>query len=119
MKYLRNAGKPKRLRCDTEEDSSHDSNEPPRKKVKKEYKQFPQFTTEPPIPPGEDECSNSGNQKMLLMEEKKVTPNLRTISVLMARTFAFRRRSILQEPKPLKDILKTFPSLKRIDQVHK
>ena len=54
---------------------------------------------------------------MLLMEEKKINPSTRTISVLMARTFAFRRREILKNPKPLKDILNLFPSLKRLDQV--
>ena len=41
---------------------------------------------------------------MLLMEEKKINPSTRTISVLMARTFAFRRREILKNPKPLKDM---------------
>ncbi len=114
MKYLRNAGKLKRSRCDAEECNSRDDNEQPQKKVRKEYKQFPQMTSEPPIPPGEDEASNNRHQRMLLMEEKKVAPNIRTISLLMTRTVAFRRRDILQEPKPLKDILKVFPSLKRL-----
>ena len=54
---------------------------------------------------------------MLLMEEIKVVPNIRTISLLMTRTFAFRRRDILQALKPLKDVLKIFRSLIRLDQV--
>lgn len=51
MKYLRNAGKPKISRCNTEEDNNHDDEQSP-KRTKKEYKQFPQLTTEPPIPAG-------------------------------------------------------------------
>lgn len=117
MKYLRSAGKaPKRPLGDNGGECSNDV-EPTPKKPKKEYKQFPQLSSEPVIPSGEDESSNSRNHKMILMEEKKTNPNVKTISVLMMRTFAFRRRDILSNPKPLKEIVKAFPSLKRLDQV--
>lgn len=68
---------------------------------------------------GEDEASNNRNKKMLIMEEKKLNPCKRTIEVLMTRTFAFRRRDILSTPKALDEVLKEFPSLKRLDQVAK
>ncbi len=106
MKYLRNFGKPKRPRSDT-------NDEPVGKKFKKEIKQFP----EPSFPVGEDEASSKRHQRMLLMEEKKLNRNKQTVSLLMSRTFTFRRNDITKNPKPVQDILRLYPSLKRFDQV--
>lgn len=115
MKYLRSAGKPKpRVK---NYDIPEESSKPVAKKPRKEFKQFPQVFMDLTIPPGEDEASNSRNQKMLSLEEKKVHPNKSTISVLMDRTFAFRRQDIMKSVRPVKEILTTFPSLKRLEQV--
>ena len=113
LKYLRNAGKPKKRQSTGNEASP----EPVAKKVKPEFKQFPQLSLEPPLPPEEDEASYSRNNKLLLSEEKRVNPNKNTISVLMERTYAFRRREILKTTVPVHEILTLFPSLKRLDQV--
>ena len=67
---------------------------------------------------GEDEFSNQRNQRLLIMEEKKAKPNHKVITSLMLRTFSFRRRDILDNEKPVSEILKMFPSLKRLDQVY-
>ena len=112
MKYLRSFGKPKKVL-----DSEELDIEPPTKK-RKEFKQFPQTYAEPSIPAGEDEDSYRRNQKMLLSEERKINPNKKTISVLMDRTYAFRRHSMLGSPKPLKEVLKIYPSLRRLEQVY-
>lgn len=114
LKYLRNAGKP-RLKRDRGETS--DSTEPVAKKIKPEFKQYPQLSAEPPIPPQEDDSSNARNNKLLLSQEMKKTPNQQTISVLMGRTYAFCRCEILRTSIPISGILKLYPSLKRLDQV--
>lgn len=59
------------------------------KKIKSEFKQFPQLSQEPPLPPEEDEASYARNNKLLLSEEKKTNPNKSTIGILMERTYAF------------------------------
>lgn len=110
MTYLRNFGKPKRPRPEADEQSAC-------KRVKKEFKQFPQVKHDHTIPCSEDESANSRHQKMLLYEEKKTNPSKQTISVLMLRTFPFRRNEIMTTPRPAKDILKSYPSLKKLDQV--
>lgn len=114
MKYLRSQGKPKKKVLRDDESSGA---LPASKKMKPEFKQFPQIFSEPEIPPGEDEVSNARNQKMLMLEEKKLNPNKKTISVLMSRTFAFRRHDIMTTAKPFGELLKLYPSLKRVEQV--
>ena len=115
MKYLRSSGKPKpRIINSTNTD---ESSEPVAKKPRKEFKQFPQVFKELSIPPGEDEASNSRNKKVLSLEEKKSHPNKSTISVLMDRTFTFRRQDLMKSVRPVKEILATYPSLKCLEQV--
>lgn len=109
MKYLRNSGKTKAV-VKLEEG-------PLAKKPRKEFKQFPQLFKEVTIPPGEDEASNIRNQKALLSEEKKYRPNKTTVSILMDRTFAFRRQDMMQSVKPVKEILSVYPSLAHLEQV--
>ena len=116
MKYLRSSGKPK-PRSKNPTNASEESSEPVAKKPRKEFKQFPQVFMELSIPPGEDEASNTRNQKVLVNEEKKAHPNKSTISVLMDRTFAFRRQDLMKFVRPVKEILASFPSLKRLEQV--
>ena len=111
MTYLRNFGKPKRVLPDSPDAV------PAAKKPKKEFKQYPQTSEIISIPAGEDDTSNSRNQKILLSEERKSNPNKHTLSVLMDRTFAFRRIDIMKKPCHIYDTLKLYPSLKRLDQV--
>ena len=113
MKYLRNPGKHKKMarqlpRLD---------DQPKTKKSKKDYTQYPKFSHEPLVPPEEDESSNLRNQKMILDEEKRSNPNKRMVSVLMDRTFAFRRQDILKTSMPIMEVLKLYPSLKELDHV--
>ena len=72
MKYLRAQGKPKKKVLRDEENSGVP---PGSKRMKTQFKQFPQMFSEPEIPPGEDEASNIRNQKMLLVEERKLNAN--------------------------------------------
>ena len=111
MKYLRFYGKPKKACSDTSEE------DPPPKKAKTEFKQYPQVSKVLSIPPGKDDTSNSRNQKLLISEEKKINPNKHTISVLMDRTFVFRRLDITNNPSPVKEVLKLYPSLGKLYQV--
>ena len=113
IKYVRYSGKAlKRERKES------DDTEPSTSAPKKKFKQFPHLNSEPPVPPGEDDASYSRNQKLLLSQERKSNPNKQTISILMDRTFAFRRRDILRTSVPVGDILQQYPSLKRLDQVN-
>lgn len=113
MKYLRNTGVGKKRAVPAEPDA-----QPAAKRAKKEYKQYPQTSETLSIPAGEDETSYSRNQKLLLSEERKLNPNKHAVSVLMDRTFAFRRRDIVKQPCPIHDTLKLYPCLKRLDQVN-
>lgn len=111
MKYWRNYGKSKKVSSDVSE------MEPAPKKIKTEFKQYPQISHVLSVPPGEDDTSHSRNQKLLLSEQKKINPNKHTISVLMDRTFSFRRRDITNNPAPIKEVLKLWPSLGKLNQV--
>ena len=44
--------------------------------------------------------------------DQKVSPDKHTINTLMDRTYPFRRE-ILERPKPIQQILKDFPTLKK------
>lgn len=114
MKYLRNSGKAKQKQLSA---SLGDSETPPAvKKRKLEVKQFPILHV-PPIPAGEDSSSNSRNEKLLNMEVKKINPNKNKITVLMRRTFAFRRADIMKNSRPIKEVLNVYPSFRRVEQV--
>ena len=114
MKYLRSQGKGKSKLTSA---SSSGSEDPPlAKKRKFEAKQFPVLRL-PPIPPGEDSSSNIRNQKLLNLEDKKMNVNKSKIKVLMDRTYAFRRADIMKNCRPIKEVLKVYPSLRRVEQV--
>ncbi len=70
--------------------------------------------SEPPIPPQEDEPSNARNNKEMINQERKKNPNKQTISMLMERTYAFRRREILKTSVPISKLLKAYHSLNRL-----
>ena len=84
---------------------------------KQKLKHFPNFPEAPAIPPGEDEASCARHIKLLQLEHQKPSPDKHVVATLMSRTFAFRRREIIEQPKPIPQILKTYPSLKKAEQV--
>lgn len=107
MKYLRNS-KPR---------TKNDSQTPPvQKKPRAHYPS--QSMAHLVIPLGEDEASHSRHIKMLQLEERKVSPDKNVVADLMKRTFHFRRSEILEQPQLVQELIKTYPSLKRCDQVH-
>lgn len=116
MKYLRNNGK---IKPKKEPVAGDLEDQPVPKRPKLEFKQvqFPLVHHPPSIPAGEDSSSNSRNQKLLIMEDKKINTNKHKISVLMVRTFAFRRADIMKNSQPIKDVLKVYPSLRRVNEV--
>lgn len=112
MKYLRSPRQSAAKRA-----SSTSEGEPGAKKVRKQFVQYPAIR-EPVLPVGEDDISYKRNQRLLLSEEKNLNPNRKTVSVLMDRTFPFRRQDLLKNSYPIIEVLKKFPSLRRKDQVH-
>ena len=111
MKYLRNV-KPRHKTKDSEEVPSAQ---------KKPRAHYPQAQSVPatlqPVA-GEDKASHLRHVKMLLIEERKVSPDKNAITELMKRTFFYKRSEIVEEPQLVKDLVKTYPSLKRYEQVH-
>lgn len=89
----------------------------PNPKKFKEFKQFPTLTEPITTIPSEDEQSSLRHNIFIISEENKKNPNINAIALLMRKTFAYRRQQILESFIPVCDILKTYPSLRRIDQV--
>lgn len=116
MKYLRNA-KPKVANKASVKDPEQDEMARPPPKKRKEFEQLPKVPMAPTIPLGEDVASHNRHVKVLQQEEKKMSPNKCIISDLMAKTYPFRRREILDEPQAIQQLLVTYPSLKRSEQV--
>ena len=113
MKFLRNSN-PRSVKI--EKTSESESEEPPAKK-RKEFQQFPKSPGAPSIPCGEDKASHLRHVKLLQQEERKLVPNKGVVSDLMKRTYPFRRREFLEQPLPITELFKIYPSLKRSDQV--
>ena len=78
---------------------------------------FPRYPLVPTIPPSEDEASCVRHMKLLQLEYQKASPDKYITSSLMDRTYPFRRKDMLQQPKPIQQILKEYPPLKKIEQV--
>ena len=110
MKNIRNV-KPRHKRAPENEESSA----PPKKQ--KYSMPFPRYPVAPTIPISEDEAACVKHIKFLQLEYQKASPNKHTINSLMDRTYPFRRQEILKCPKPIQQILKVYPPLKKIDQV--
>lgn len=117
MKYLRNA-KPRTSKKVMRDSENESEDEKEAKRPRKEFKQFLKSPAAPLVPLGEDRASFSRHLKLLQHEECKVSPDKSVISDLTRRTFPFRRQDIQEQPQPLEELLKTYPSLKRSDQVH-
>lgn len=81
------------------------------------FQQFPKSPAAPLIPCGEDKASHLRHVKLLQQEERKLVPNKGVVSDLMGRTYPFRRQEIEDHPLPVEELLKTYPSLKRSEQV--
>ena len=92
-------------------------NDNPEEKPLPVKKHFPNFPEAPAIPPGEDEASWARHIKLLQLEHQNTSPDKHVVATLMSRTFAFRQRDIIEEPKPIAQILKTYPLLKKAEQV--
>lgn len=117
MKYIRNA-QPRGVK--REATSANDvPNDAQGKKPKQFKPQFPAQSTANRIQPpsGEDRASHDRHVKFLQSEEKKISPNAAVCKDLMKRSFNIRREDILNNPKPVSELLKIYPSLKRGDQV--
>lgn len=69
------------------------------------------------IPPGEDETSFKGHNKLLMMESRTSNPNMAVVSSLMARSFALRRSDILKKSCDITTIFSKYPFLRNIEQV--
>ena len=66
---------------------------------------------------GEDKNSHDRHVKLMQLEERKVSPDLNILADLMKRTFSIRRTEIIDEPQPVYQLLKVYPSLRRYNQV--
>ena len=86
-------------------------------KKQKHSMPFPRYPVAPTILSSEDEASCARHAKFLQLEYQKVSPDKHAINSLMDRTYPFRRQEILECPKPIQQILKVYPPLKKIDQV--
>ena len=107
MKNIRNA-KPRHKKAHENEEISI-----PTKKQKFNMP-FPRYPVTPTIPPSEDEASCVRHTKFLQLEYQKVSTDKHTINTLMDRTYPFRRQEILECPKPIQQILKVYPPLKKL-----
>ena len=88
MKYLRNA-KPR--------DKTAESG-PAKKQFKGTYPSVQSVNITDMQATGEDKSSHDRHIKLLLMEERKVSPDMNIVADLMKRTFAIRRAGIIEEP---------------------
>ena len=71
------------------------------------------------MPTGEDEVSFERHNRVLQAEWKKSTRNIMVIEELMMRTYAFRRKKILEQPKVVEALLTEYPFLQQPEQVCK
>ena len=112
MKNIRNV-KPRSKRAQDEEKSLSAM---PAKQQKIQYLQ--RYPIPPKIVLSEDNASYQRHIKMLQLESQKTSPDKRTIANLMSLTYPFRRQEILEKGMEIANILKIYPPLKKIDQVH-
>ncbi len=78
-------------------------------------------TSRPPSelipPPGEDEVSFLRHSKALQAEFKKKTRNYHVVEELMQRSFAHRRKDIMEHTDDLETLFQKYPFLQECDQV--
>ena len=63
------------------------------------------------IPEGEDKAAFNSHNSALKGEFKKAKPNKAVVAALMKQSFAMRRNNILQQARPLNEILELYPFL--------
>ena len=89
----------------------------PKKSPKKKNPGITQSPLEPTPTPGEDTVSFERHNRMLKVEFSKTRRNYDTVSNLMDRTFALRRKAIMNGSYDLSSIFKRFPFLQEHEQV--
>ena len=89
----------------------------PKKSPKKKSPGITQTPSKPVVTPGEDSISFKRHVRVLQAEFKKPRHNTAVVTELMTRTFAFRRKFLLEGVHELKSIFEQFPFLQVADQV--
>ncbi len=77
-------------------------------KLDQEKRTYPSLT----LPDMEDDTANERNIALLKQESAKPKPSTGNIVALMTHTFPRRRQWILDECKPVKDIIEEYPGLR-------
>ena len=122
MKYLRNA-KPRGIKREAADEykvtehESEGSGPPNKKQYKGKYPSAESMIITSMEATGEDKNSHDRHVKLMQLEERKVSPDLNILADLMKRTFSIRRTEIIDEPQPVHQLLKAYPSLRRSNQV--
>lgn len=88
-----------------------------KKSPKKKSPGITQCPAEPRLLPGEDSVSCSRHNRVLLVEFNKTRRNKEVVSDLMDKTFALRRKEILDKCPDLDSLFKEYPFLQDGDQV--
>ena len=97
-------------------------NKPTSTPERPQHKQPPKrkcLTVLPDLPPGEDEVSFERHNRVLQVEWKKSSRNALVVEELMTRTFALRRKRIIENPSDVQTLLSTFPFLQQLEPVCK
>ena len=71
----------------------------------------------PPIPAGEDNISFQRHCRVLEAEWRKTKRSPMVVEELMKRTYAFRRRDIVETGRGVEEIFELYPFLQDSDQV--
>lgn len=69
------------------------------------------------VPEGEDSASFARHNNSLKIEAGKGKPKRNIVSELMNISFSMRRNNIIEDPKPLSELLTCFPFLKDCNEV--
>ena len=88
-----------------------------KKSPKKKSPGITQCPAEPRLLPGEDSVSCGRHNRVLLVEFNKTRRNKEVVSDLMDKTFALRRKEILDKSPDLDSLFKEYPFLQDGDQV--
>lgn len=91
--------------------------EPPGKSLKRPRRSETNFL--PDFPQGQDASTLECSRQLLENEMKKRFPNAVHVNQLMNQTFSLRRKEIVEEQPPLKQMLERWPALFRKQQVSK
>ena len=82
-----------------------------KKSPKKKSPGITQCPAEPRLLPGEDSVSCNRHNRVLLVEFNKTRRNEEVMSDLMDKTFALRRKKILETSPDLNSLFKDYPFL--------